>query len=114
MTDKDLLEKAAIATGKEWIWKSVPAYAGEVPAFKYVSDDTVYWFGWNPIESTDDAMELVAHFGLTLSIESLQVSDPYVTIYWLGEELSCASRGEDALETARRLITTTVAEHFSK
>ena len=114
MTDKDILEKAANATGKDWIWKRVPAYAGEVPAFKYVYDDDEYWFGWNPFESTDDAMELVAHFGLTLSIEDLRVPDPRVTIFWVGDELSCAPRGEDALETARRLITTTVAEHFSK
>lgn len=116
LSNEELLIEAAKATGKEWRLREVPAYDYPVPCFSLVDtvNDVEYWPGWNPIEDTDDAMQLVAHFGLTLSIESQNVSNARITIYWLGDELASAPRGEDAIKTARFLITSVVANHFAK
>lgn len=106
MTDRELLEAAANATGKKWKWTSCPRYdEQEVPGI-HLRDEingVDYYFGWNPLETSEDAFTLMTL--LRISVE--QVSRTHVYAYKDGDtdRVHCIAKSEsqEDVDTAVRL-----------
>jgi len=76
MTDKELLELAAIANGVKWRWTKCPTYGDmEVPGLLHHdgAHEVDYYFGWNPLEDNGEALELVVKLHLDLKCTEFSV-----------------------------------------
>jgi hypothetical protein len=87
-TDPDLLELAAKAAGKEWMW------AGD--RFLVLLNANDRYFGpWNPLVDDGEALRLAAQLGLSIIFESGCVDvDGWSTAYYVdhGGDKSAATR----------------------
>lgn len=67
MTDRELLELAAKATGFKWKWVTCPKYgATEVPGMHLVDgvNEVAYYPAWNPLADDGDALRLAVKLNL--------------------------------------------------
>lgn len=93
MTDKQLLELAANATGHLWKWVTCPKYGAlKVPGMHLfdAASKVDLWPGWNPIADEGDRYRLARDLGMTIDFADRTVykrlpDQTLIQEYWGGD-----------------------------
>jgi len=107
MTDKELLELAAKATGHKWKWVTCPRYDCEVPGMLLhdEANEVDYYPGWNPLTDDGDALRLVVKLNIRLGGEWGKRAVAFFGIQEFWEPT-----GDDPYAATRRAIVRAAAE----
>lgn len=112
MSDRELLEAAAKATGQQWRWVTCQRYANEVPGMWLpdAANDVEYFVGWNPLEDDSDALRLAVKLKIMVdqTDDSVDAFVPYPAS--LSTELMYSEPlGGDPYAATRRAIVRAAA-----